>query len=312
MGINMDYTYEQLKLAAICNNSLNSIRDSAIGSIIFGILAILLGLNEFNHPDNIVIKFFGGLLFLLGVFLATEGLIALLKPSPGTYRLQAIGFILVGSWNILIGIMGFMEGSCSGIFFGFLGIYQVVFGVKSFKRAREFEKAIIKLSDKSIIEVAEELRKELPNANPKNNENYIEFTASALVNTLQWKGKITDDYLVLFSRPGDFLKILSREDINIDKKGKVLIGKALKIEVNIKSTGELSDNTKRDGLVTDLSDSKQPAPGKVEKYKGTINPEYYQRFENWKKSTPITGDLPKKNKGHKYIGDEVYNLPDDL
>ena len=307
----MDYTYQQLTLAAVCNKNLKKIKSGATGSLIFGVLAIYLGLQDIGH-SNIIVKFFAGLLLLLGLFLSIEGLIALIKPSPGTYRLEGIGFMLVGAWNIFIGVLSLIGGRPDQIIFVILGIYQIVLGVKTFKEAKEFEKAMAEIPDDSIIKAVDEMGKELLKAKPKDDERYIEFNASSFTKPLQWKGKITDDRLILLSTPDEIIRFLTRNDIDIEKTGKVLIGSTLKIEARVKEMGELPDNTKRDGLVPDLSDHKQPIPGKVEKYKGTMNPDYYQRFENWKNSTPATGDIPGKDEGNGDSGDAVYNVPEDV
>lgn len=116
----MDFDAKGTKEASICHKCYKKIRSGAIGSLIFGVIALIMGFRDFAH-DDLIVKILTLPLILLGFFLLIEGLIALIKPSPEAYILEGIAFILVGLWNIFIGVLSliFARFRLSLSFWGF-------------------------------------------------------------------------------------------------------------------------------------------------------------------------------------------------
>lgn len=287
----MDFKAKGLKEAGVCHKCYKKIKSGAVGSLIFGAIAMFMGFGDFSEAD-IIVKFFSLLLMLLGLFLLVEGLIALIKPSPEAYILEGIAFILVGLWNVFVGVLSLIVGQPQA-FFIILGVWQVVLGIGTFKEAKEFQKAINQLPDKSLLKTIDELVKQLLASKPKQSEEFIEFTAGTFTKSLQWKGKIAGDTLVLYSIPDENLRFLKQDEIELENKGKVMLGNDIKIDAKIMESPELQDKKNQDGLLPDISAGAQKSSGGVMvKYSGTIPPESYERIVKWKE-TPVLLDSAK-------------------
>ncbi len=301
----MDFGTKGINEAAVCHKCYKKIKGGAIGSLIFGVMALFMGFGDFSETD-VIVKFFSLLLMLLGLFLVIEGLIALIKPSPEAYILEGVAFILVGLWNLFIGVLSLIVGQVQA-FFIILGIWQVVLGIRTFKEAKQFQNAINELPDKTLLKSIDDLVKELLSAKPKQSEEYVEFNASTFTKNLQWKGKIAGDTLVLYSMPDENLRFLKQDEIELENKGKVVLGSAIKIDAKIKELPEFQDKKNQEGLLPDISEKAQNSKsGTTVKYSGTIPPESYERIMKWKESAFPT--LPD-GANEETPDDEVFRAP---
>lgn len=304
----MDFEAKGINEAAVCHKCYKKIKGGAIGSLIFGVIALFMGLADLSQNDMIV-KFFSLLLMLLGLFLLIEGLIALVKPSPEAYILEGVAFILVGLWNVFIGVLSLIGGEPQA-FFIILGIWQIVLGAKTFKEAKQFQNAINELPDKSILKSIEELVKELLAAKPKQSEEYVEFNASTFTKNLQWKGKIAGDTLVLYSMPDENLRFLKQDEIELENKGKVVLGSTIKIDAKIKEIPEIQDKKNQEGLLPDISGRTQNNKiGTMVKYSGTIPPESYERIVKWKEAQASMNSTKDNGVNGEGTDDEIFRAP---
>ena len=304
----MDFEAKGINEAAVCHKCYKRIKSGAVGSLIFGAIAVFMGLGDFAATE-IIVKFFSLLLMLLGIFLLVEGLIALIKPSPEAYILEGVAFILVGLWNVFIGVLSLIVGEAQA-FFIILGVWQVVLGIKTFKEAKQFQNAINELPDKTLLQLIDDLVKELLASKPKQSEEYVEFTASTFTKSLQWKGKIAGDTLVLYSIPDENLRFLKQDEIELKNNGKVMLGNAIKIDANIKEIPELQDKKNQKGLVPDISERIQKNDGGVMvKYSGTIPPESYERIVKWKETAASRNSTTDSEKNNENPDDEIIKAP---
>lgn len=131
-----------------------------------------------------------------------------------------------------------------------------------------------------MLKSIEELVKEIMSSKPKQMEEYVEFNAGTFTKTLQWKGKIAGDTLVLYSIPDENLRFLKRDEIELENKGKVVMGNSIKIEARIKEEPELQEGKGK----PDTSETIMKNGETMVKYSGTIPPESYERIVKWKES----------------------------
>ncbi|MEK7241240.1 MAG: hypothetical protein AAB048_00520, partial [Planctomycetota bacterium] len=99
---------------------------AAIGSIVFGIIAIVMGVTTAGeNPLNIGLAVIGGLLFAEGIWL-------LLTLRPVGLIVDGIMLCILGVWIIFISIYNMTQGSggISPIFIP-LGIFQIYWGVQN-------------------------------------------------------------------------------------------------------------------------------------------------------------------------------------
>lgn len=108
---------------------------AAIGSIVFGIIAIVMGVaTAGENPLNIGLAVIGGLLFAEGIWL-------LLTLRPVGLIVDGIMLCILGVWIIFISIYNMTQGAggISPIFIP-LGIFQIYWGVQNIFRYRSFKR----------------------------------------------------------------------------------------------------------------------------------------------------------------------------
>ena len=108
---------------------------AAIGSIVFGIIAIVMGVaTAGENPLNIGLAVIGGLLFAEGIWL-------LLTLRPVGLIVDGIMLCILGVWIIFISIYNMTQGSggISPIFIP-LGIFQIYWGVQNIFRYRSLKR----------------------------------------------------------------------------------------------------------------------------------------------------------------------------
>ncbi len=226
------------------------LRWSALGSIIFGAIAVYLGVTGLEE------HWLNGSLVVLGAFLFIEGVWLVAAPRPGGLILDGFALLAVGCWNIFITVMaGALGGEAEGRFVG-LGVVQIVWGIQSLVRYRRLmSKAIAKPSEE-ILKKVDELVGAVTSADIKKDKDVIQFQTKGFTREEAWKARLAGEVGIFVAIIGDEALFVRRGEANIASKGKVLLGKSLKASFQIGGR----------------------------KFKGTIPPESMQRFEAWKAS----------------------------
>jgi len=130
-----------------------SLKGAAIGSIIFGVIAIGMGLAFMSEdPINVVLVF-------IGVFLLVEGIWLIRSPSPRGMIVDGIALCILGIWNIFIAIAGELRG------FVVLGFFQIIWGVQSFRRYRRFSGISSQKPSKESLRQVDDVAKSVTKAN---------------------------------------------------------------------------------------------------------------------------------------------------
>ncbi|MCD4785825.1 MAG: hypothetical protein K8T10_18560 [Candidatus Eremiobacteraeota bacterium] len=235
----------------------NKIKGGAIGSILFGIIAVGMGIHFFNIFNLILIS--------IGLFLFTCGIWAIIDPNPTSLILDGVALIMVGLWNIVLAALEIAFGDFGVGIWLVAGIWQVVAGIQSFKESKKFTQFTSWKPEGHILKEVEEILKKIKKENPKKENNIIEFRLTSLKDSATVKGELVGDRIVLVKLPREQIYFLNSREIEIEVKGKVLIGKQLKVEVKIK----------------DESNS------------GLIFPESYERYEKWKSQMKKDEDIIK-------------------
>ncbi len=112
---------------------LKGLKTGGIGSIVFGVIAIALGLaTAKDSPVN------AGLA-VIGIFLLIEGIWLLVSPQPAGLIVDGIALIILGIWNFCVTVANSSRGGSGGSF-AVLGVFQVVWGIQSFRRYGRLKK----------------------------------------------------------------------------------------------------------------------------------------------------------------------------
>ncbi|MFH1422964.1 MAG: hypothetical protein ABIH42_09675 [Planctomycetota bacterium] len=221
-----------------------NLTSSSIASLIFGVIAIVMGV--YSIEENML----NVLLFLIGGFLLTTGIWNIAHPTPAGVILDSAAIISVGLWNLFITIhnAAVTKGESGPGFFLYMGVFQIIWGVKNFARYRRFVRVTReKPPEKYINEVKNNL-KEIVKSDPKKEKDVIAFQ----IGKSPWKAKFHGEIGVFVEGNGQDILLKLKENVNFTQEGNA--GKLFKVRFQI---GEHT-------------------------LKGTIKPEFWERYKNWK------------------------------
>ena len=173
---------DRLRAAAVYRAATRSLRTAGIGSIIFGLIAIGIGLSSMgNSPVNAFLAF-------LGLVLLVEGIWLVAAPSPAGMIVDGFALIALGIWNLFVTVNNASSGGSSSGSFAILGVWQVIWGFQSFGRYRRLRKTCLAPPSPDdmlqIDRVMEELRR-----SPAGSDGIIEFEAKGGPHK-RWKARL--------------------------------------------------------------------------------------------------------------------------
>ncbi|MCK4272904.1 hypothetical protein KAX22_09645 [bacterium] len=222
------------------------LRPGAIGSIVFGVIAIALGFAWIDkNPINIILA-------LIGIFLFVEGILVLIAPAPKKIIAAGLALLLVGGWNISITIYNISAGGKS-FFWAILGFWQIIWAFQAFGRYRRFSGLSPEKPSEEYLKWIGEVVKSVKKAKVTESDDIIEFRM--LKDHSNWKGKLLRQGAIFVEvRERDVL-LAKTEDIQFVPQGKGCGG-----------TSEVSFQiANRTGT-------------------GEIPPESFEKYEAWKQS----------------------------
>lgn len=219
------------------------VRTWAIGSLVIGLITILLSLIP---PFDLVSA-------VLGLVLIGSGGFNLLRPRPLGLAIDGATVVLVGVFNVVDSVTGMRAGNSGAAVWLRVGVFQLFWGAQSFWRFARYRHAFDVTPAESDLEQLDESLATLRKARAKESPDVIEFTVSGSRNT-RWKGRLGDRDALLTTVVRDEVRVAAREEIEITDRGKVLIGSARKATFTIRGKD----------------------------MKGTIPAESLERFQQWK------------------------------
>jgi hypothetical protein len=238
--------------------SVNKVlRWSAIGSITFGLIAVVSGVISIEeNPINLVLA-------LIGVFLLIEGIWLILAPNPKGVIIDGIALFAIGIWNIITTMMNWAAGYTNGVFFYILGFIQIVWGIQSFTRYHHLSRIPSQKPNEESITRVNEIIKSVIKSQPGESKNVVQFEILGRFQFLgtSWKGKLSGDVGIFANRAGNEAVFTLRDEAQFTKKGKslsILSGKRINVSMKIGNR----------------------------KLNGVMSPEFFNRLESWK-----TGDI---------------------
>lgn len=215
------------------------LKGAAIGSIIFGLVAIVWGLVSIEeNPIN------AGLV-LIGAFLLGEGIWLIRSPRPSGVIVDGIALCILGMWNIVVGIAGVARWAVM------LGIFQIIWGIKSFGQYHRFSYLSSQKPSEQSLKQVEEIVKSVRKTKPSESESIIELQ----MDKKPWKGEITGDVGVFVAIASDDVIFARRGEVDFTTRGEVIPGKERKGFIKI-------GNTTFDGKISPES------MGRYESWKG--------------------------------------------
>lgn len=294
----MEHTLDNLKEASLNHLLKKRTRAESTGCLIFGVLAVFMGMGMESLLDPILI--------LIGLFLIVSGIWSLTDPSPRALKTNGIALIIVGVWNILISLSAFfihLKGAEGGNFFFdilfiFVGIFQIRLGVKTNIAAGWFQEIFDKEILKDLVPQLENLEKELRKADPKKEADIISFEAAEFRAKFLGKARLQKDMIIILNQYSGQIFFLAPGEIEISENGKTLLKNAYKINLNIQDYSNLDKPERR---------------VETKKQTGTMPVEDYEKFKKWKESFKPADEKPKtEGPGLDAGGNEMITAPDDI
>jgi hypothetical protein len=220
-----------------------TLRGSGIGSIIFGLIAIVIGFGGMaENPIN-------ALLGMLGLFLFVEGIWLVVAPTPAGMIVDGIALIILGIWNIFVTVANASAGDGGGTF-AVIGVFQIIWGCQSFGRYKRFSIMPVVKPSPETVKMIDDIVKEVIKMKPKVNLDLIELQ----IDDKAWRGRLSEDMAVFVEILTQDVAFARKDDVRITPQGKVLLGKSIKGTIKFRDKAQ----------------------------KCTINPESFARYQAWK------------------------------
>ena len=243
---------DELQRVANYRQMRKRLRASGIGSIFFGVIAIAIGVNMLRYSAALNL-----ILVAIGVFLLTEGLWLIIRPSPIGVILDGAALMLVGTWNIAVQILNAAAGHHGNGVWPVIGILQIIWGAQAFVRYRRFAKMPRKKPSPEVIKRIDKIAKDIGKSKMANDPELVELQTSNFFGKQIWKGRLRASFAafvvvghneVIFARP---------KDVALSEERKARFGKS------ISCTLRIADRT----------------------VKATLSPEAVKRFQEWTRAT---------------------------
>lgn len=240
--------FEVLQNASNYKLLRKKLKSAGIGDIIWGIIAIALGI-VFMEDYSI-----NAILVLIGLFLLVVGIWLISAPRPTAMIMDSISLLIVGVWNILITLynINLNSSNSSFYFFGVLGVLQIIGGFQSFGLYKSGS-LINKPSDETLRQI-DDLAKTITKANAEEQHDIIKFETFDGF----WKVRLSQDSAIFIKESdgdiGSDTVFTPKDNVDFVTQGKVLFGKTLRASFRI---GDRNLN-------------------------GEIEPEHFERFKAWK------------------------------
>jgi len=218
-------------------------------SILFGALALAAAMGT---PVDWVLT-------VLGVVLLGTGVWNIVAPRPTGIILDGVTLLLVGAYNLFGTMLAAMDGVHVSGHWAVTGLLQLVWGLQRIQSFRRFANAFLERPSDTEMQQIEETVSTIRKAKAKESTDIIEFTVGDGMHRHVWKARLSGEEAVFVEATGSDLLVGTRETVEITTHGKVLVGSALKADA---------------------------AVGTV-RLKGTISPDSYRLYDQWKTRTFI-------------------------
>jgi hypothetical protein len=228
---------------------------SGIGSIIFGALAIIVGASAMRHnPINVI-------LLGIGVLLAAEGLWLVVAPVPIGIIGNGIVLLIVGAWNLWVSVMNAAAGQAGG--WPVIGLLQIAWAFQCFARYPRFKNVPRETPSPATLKRIDQIVNDINRSKMNKDPQLIQFQSKTFLSPQSWKGRLRSNHAIFVGASRNDLIFARPSDVVITRQGKVLLGKTLKVTIQI----------------TDRS------------FKGTCSPESFDRYTAWKQTVTAVQPL---------------------
>ena len=242
-----DDTTEELQRIADYHAARKLMRQAGNGALIFGAVNIAIGMASI---DQGVI---GLLIIFIGVCLLAEGIMNWIMPSALGILIDGAMLGFVGLWNLFFSALDLINGNPISVHWAIFGVSQIGWAVRRFSSYSRYHQVFLHKPTKEDLARIGVLASTILKAKPEEDESIIGFQTRTFLKHQVWKGQLGEWAAMFVERTSQEMLVAHKDEIEIVSKGKVLIGKSLKVTIRV-----------RDQHLV-----------------GTISPESLARFEAW-------------------------------
>jgi hypothetical protein len=244
--------FAELQRVANYRHMRNTLKASGGGSMVFGVLAIVIGVTSLrDNPINLI-------LVGIGMLLAIEGLWLVVAPRPIGIIGNGVALVIVGIWNIAISAANAAAGQPGP--WPVIGLLQIGWGIQCFARYPRFKNIPRETPSPSTLKRIDQIVNDIHRSKMDKDPQVIQFQAKTFFSPQVWKGRLRSNHAIFVGMSKNDLIFARPGDVDIRRDGKVLVGKTLK------ATFRIADRT----------------------FKGTLSPEAFNRYTDWKQTmTPM-------------------------
>ena len=228
--------YDELRSAVDYYSFRKAIQRKGTANIILGIIGIIFGFIWMLESTINVI------LVLLGLIVLGIGIWARTKPTANSLLFSGIALCIMGAWNAVVTVLNIiafaMDPYGAGIGWAPLGIFwaavQFAVAIDAFNRYRRYTAAPVNEFDKDWLKRVEATVNPVVRADPKKEDDVIEFRKPGVWTTTIWKGKLTSPYGIIASTKGDDIFIIKPEEVSVDDQGRFRLSQFRRANLTIK------------------------------------------------------------------------------
>lgn len=236
---------ERLQQVADYRTVRKTVRGGAIGSLIFGGLALAAGLIS---PMDVILVGVGAILLGTGVW-------NFFAPRPTGIIVDGLTLIMVGGYNlsgILVSVTHGGAAPAAGLWVK-IGLFQIIWGAASFWRFMQYRDAFKAPPTGAEMLELNGIATDVWKTRVKESTDTIDFIVSGFRAT-RWKAHLEPEAAVIVTNRGAEVRVCGKDAFDVVDLGKTMLGKTRKVEFRVS--------------------------GKA--WKGTIGPESLERFQQWK------------------------------
>jgi hypothetical protein len=241
---------DELHQIAEYRRARKMLRTSGWGALVFGVINIAIAIYWLQFsPINAILLFIA--LALLGV-----GIWEVVYPIAAAAIIDGLIAITLGLWNIFVTIINQAAGGPPQVHGIVFTVFMMSWGVSRFVMYRRFEDGLREAPEPEALERLDKVVAKIKKLKSSEADDIIGFRIAARFMRPQqdFKGQLGANAAIFIDKRGHDVLVAHKDEVRIKVKGKVLLGKTLKAAIRV---GE-------------------------HKLEGTISPESYQRYVDWK------------------------------
>jgi hypothetical protein len=150
--------------------------------------------------------------------------------------------------------LSFAAGAHEEVRWGILGVVQIGYGIYRFATYPRFYAALRHQPEPAELKLLDDLVKQIQKTSTKKTDDHIAFQTKSFLKQQIWKGQLARGAALFVDNTGHDVLVLHEDEVEMTVRGKVLIGKTLKVAVRLKDR----------------------------RSEGLISPEEYAKYETWK------------------------------